>query len=176
MSGFDFDKTIYKKDSSVGFYLFLIRRHPYLLIHLVIFSFNYCLYLLKIKKKHETKEKMFSIVKYIKDIDMEIDIFWNNKHLERWYLDIQKQNDVVISASPLFLLKPFLNRNNINNVIATNIDKKTGKIIGVNCYGIEKVNMYKDKYPNKKLKVFYTDSKSDESMILVSDKVINIKK
>ncbi len=175
MNGFDFDKTIYKKDSSIEFYLFIIRRHPYLVFHLFIFSIYYVLYLLKIKKKKETKEKMFSIVKYIKNIDAEVDDFWCNKHLEKWYLNMHKENDLVISASPLFLLKRFLNTNGIKNIIATNIDKKTGKIIGENCYGMEKVNSFKKAYNKKKLNIFYTDSKSDECMELVSKKVVIIK-
>lgn len=175
MNGFDFDKTIYKKDSSIQFYLYLVYRHPYLVCHLIVFSVYYLLYVLKLKNKKETKEKMFSIVKYISDIDYEVNRFWHNKHLERWYLAMQKDNDIVISASPLFLLEDFTKRMGINNIIATNIDKKTGKIIDKNIYGIEKVNAYKKIYKNKKLDKFYTDSSSDLCMKEVCKEVLIVK-
>ena len=172
MNGYDFDKTIYKKDSSVEFYLFLIKRHLYLLYHLFYFAFCYALYKLRIKNKIFAKEAMFSITKHIRNIDSEVELFWKDKKLEDWYLKKQKKNDIIISASPEFLLLPFLKKNNITNLISTNVNKKTGKIIGNNCYGEEKPKMFRKKYADLMLDNFYTDSKSDLSMQAVSKKVI----
>ena len=68
MNGYDFDKTIYNKDSTVEFYLFLIRRRPHLIINAFSFGITFFQYKLGLKSKKCTKEKMFSIFKYFKNI------------------------------------------------------------------------------------------------------------
>lgn len=175
MNGYDFDNTIYNGDSSIEFYFFLIRRHPFLFYKLLSFIFSYLLYILHIKDKIYAKEQMFSIFKNIKDIDNEVKFFWNNKELTNWYLDIKEQDDIIISASPLFLIKPFLELNNIKNVIASDVDKNNGKFNGPNCYGEEKVKLFIKKYGKEKLKRFYTDSLSDLHMLDVSEDICIVK-
>lgn len=175
MNGYDFDKTIYKKDSSVEFYLFLLKRHPKLFYYFIYFVFNYFLYLIKVYNKIKAKEAMFKIVEKIEDIDNEVNEFWKNKKLEQWYLNQKQDSDIIISASPFFLLQPICKKNNINNLIASDIDKKTGKFKGPNCYGIEKLNQIK-KYPKfKKLNTFYSDSKSDTVMLEVFNEFFLVK-
>ena len=49
------------------------------------------------------------------------------------------ESKVVISASPEFLLKPICEKININYLIASRVDIKTGVLLGKNCYGKEKV-------------------------------------
>lgn len=170
MNGYDFDKTIYNGDSSIEFYIFLIKKKPYLIYKLLIFSIYYFLYLIKVIDKIAIKEKMFSIVSKFKNIDDEINLFWNNKKLCGWYLNQKKENDVIISASPSFLLKPFCLKNGITNLIASDVDKNTGKFIGKNCYGNEKLVQYKKIFGKKIINTFYSDSLSDKCMLTVSNK------
>lgn len=176
MNGYDFDKTIYSKDSSVEFYFFLLKKKPYLVFHLIYFSFNFCLYKLKLISKISAKEKMFSIMNYFLNIDELVEEFWQNKSLNEWYIKQNKKNDVIISASPEFLLSVICKKYNINNLIATIVDKKTGKFMSPNCYGEEKVKRFKKKYENIILNAFYTDSYSDMCMLEVSKKIIIVKK
>ena len=50
---------------------------------------SFFLYILGIKTKTEFKEKMYSFLRYVKDIDKTIDSFWNeNEHkVKKWYTD-----------------------------------------------------------------------------------------
>ena len=51
MTGYDFDKTIYKGDSSTDFFFFIILRRPYLLIFTLWFLIVLALYGMKILNK-----------------------------------------------------------------------------------------------------------------------------
>ena len=78
---------------------------------------------------------------------------------------MQKENtDVIISASPEFLLKPLEKLLNIEKVIASKVDINTGKLLSKNCYGKEKVKRFQKIYPNKVISSFYSDSLSDIPM------------
>ncbi|MGB4613660.1 MAG: haloacid dehalogenase-like hydrolase, partial [Erysipelotrichaceae bacterium] len=106
----------------------------------------------------------------IKDIDKELEIFVEeNLHkIEPWYLNQQKEDDLVISASPYFLVKAFLDKIDVKHLIASNVDKNTGKYTGLNCYGEEKVKRYREVYNNKEIEEFYSDSLSDTPMAKIS--------
>ena len=60
-------------------------------------------------------------------------------------------------------------------LIATNVNKKTGQIIGENCYGEEKVNRLK-KIGVEECNYFYSDSLSDEPVKNISKKAFIVKK
>lgn len=85
----------------------------------------------------------------------------------------QKNGDfcVLVSASPEFYLLPWAQSQGINAVIATKMqfinNKLTGKITGLNCYGIHKVELIeahfgKDCWANS---VAYSDSRVDLPML-----------
>ena len=64
-------------------------------------------YKLGIKSKEYFKEKYFSFLKGIKDVEPSIEKFWEQREDKiRYNLFKNKKNIVVISASPDFLLKP----------------------------------------------------------------------
>ena len=125
------------------------------------------LYLLKIKEKEYFKEKFFLFLKKVPDVDLYVKEFWREKqkNIKSWYLDQKQNSDIVISASPDFLLKPLVKKLNIAKIVATKVDKKTGKLISRNCYGDEKVIRFLKECKNKKIKNFYSDSLSDKPMM-----------
>ena len=58
MIGYDFDKTIYKKDSSTEFFFYMIFSRPYLLLFAPYFLVVFALYGMKIMAKyHNGTEK-----------------------------------------------------------------------------------------------------------------------
>ena len=61
------------------------------------------------------------------------------------------------------------------NLIATIVDKKTGKFLSYNCYGKEKVKRFKQEYKNTKIKEFYSDSLSDLPMMKIAKKAYLVK-
>ena len=88
------------------------------------------------------KEKLFSFLKKIKNVDEVVNNFWNKeiKNINIWYTNQKQVDDVIISASPKFLIENALKRINPKAfVIATNMNKENGKIVGENCKGEEKV-------------------------------------
>lgn len=163
---YDFDKTIYNGDSTQHFYFFLLKRNPQIMLYLPYQFFFFIFFALKLMPKTAFKEKFYSCFKLIKDIDKEVNAFWdkNEKGIKKWYIENQKENDIIISASPEFLLKPICQRINIKYLMASKVDKKTGKYDGENCYGEEKVIRLKEIFPEVQINEFYSDSFSDQPL------------
>ena len=128
MNVYDFDKTIYDGDSTLDFYIFSIKKNLLLLRYFPKQFSGIILYYLKVINKERYKEFFFSFLNGIKNIDDEIKKFWekNEKKIKNWYLNQKNEKDVVISASPEWLLKPITDKLEIN-LIATKVDKRTGK-------------------------------------------------
>ncbi len=174
----DFDKTIYDGDSSIDFYNFCLKKKIAILKHLpkqVLYIF---LYKIKKKNKTEMKEVLFSFLKDFNNIDEVIEEFWNKYYekIKKWYLIKNHSNDIIISASPEFLLKIPCDKLKVKDLIASKVDKKNGKFIGENCYGKEKVRRLKEKYPNIKISNAYSDSMSDYPLFEIASNSYIVKK
>ena len=83
--------------------------------------------------------------------------------IEFWYLEQMRQDDLIISASPEFLLKPVTERLGIR-LIATPMNPYTGKIMGKNCHDSEKKRRFLELYPTEEIENFYSDSLSDSPL------------
>lgn len=88
----------------------------------------------------------------------------------------KKENDIIISASPNFLISEACKRLGLKNYLATNMSLNTGIIHGKNCYGEEKVRRLRDYDSSLILDAFYSDSKSDFVMKEVSKEIFLVKK
>lgn len=166
INSYDFDGTIYDGDSSVDFYIYSIRKNKKVLLQVPIQLWGIILYLLRIIDKTRFKEYIFSYLKRIDNVDKNIEEFWKEKYkkIKKWYFKQKKKTDVIISASPEFLLKPLEKKLNVS-IIATKVDKKTGAFLSKNCHDYEKINRYEEKY-KKKIKAFYSDSiRADRAML-----------
>ena len=174
---YDFDKTIYNGDSSFNFYLYCLIRYPIIIFLLPKQFIAFILYKLKIKDKLYFKETFFLFLKYVPDIKETVEKFWikNIKKIKKWYIENKKKSDVIISASPEFLLKPLIKKLEIKDVIASVVDNN-GKFLSNNCYGKEKVIRFKEKYKNIKIDSFYSDSKSDLPMAKIVEKAFLVNK
>ena len=108
--------------------------------------------------------------KYIDNIEELVELFtWRHvKNIKGWYLQQQKEDDVVISASPEFLIQSFCRKLNIQSIMASKVDIHTGKYDGLNCHGEEKVRRFYERYPNGIIDEFYSDSRSDTPLAKIS--------
>ncbi|MDD3569487.1 MAG: haloacid dehalogenase-like hydrolase [Lachnospiraceae bacterium] len=178
MNVYDFDNTIYDGDSTVDFYLFSLEKNFLLIRFLPIQVMGIVMYKLKIINKRRMKEHFFYFLNGIKDIDNEVIAFWEFKKwkLKDWYIKQKKDNDVVISASPIFLLKPMCEKNKIKILIATDVDKKNGHFYSENCHGDEKVSRFRMLFEKNEIEEFYSDSKSDMPLAVIADKAFVIRK
>lgn len=175
MNIYDFDKTIYETDASIDFFLYLIRIKKWLIIYIPKICFYYLLYLLKIIKKEKLKEVFFDIIKYFNNVEKLVKDFWDGKNykLKDFYMKQKRKDDIIVSASPEFLIKPVSEKYGFK-LLATNYDIKARKIIGNNCYGKEKVRRLKKIGITKCFKAF-SDSKSDYPMLSIADKAYMVK-
>ncbi|MBQ2944753.1 MAG: haloacid dehalogenase-like hydrolase [Ruminococcus sp.] len=177
MNVYDFDKTIYKNDSTADFFLFCTKRHPVILKLIPsIGAWFLKHYVLKKCTKTQFKEKIFQFVKYI-DYEKDIADFWvkNKKKIKRFYLENQKEDDVIISASPLFVLEPICKELGIKHLLCSKVDIKTGKYDGINCHGTEKVRRYREVFGDTSVQEFYSDSRSDTPLAEISEKPFLVK-
>ena len=159
---YDFDGTIYVGDSTVDFYIFCIRRHPLSLLPLPMVAFYILGYKLHLCSKTRLKEVFYCFLRHVPQIDKELFSFWatHEKKLQPWYLLKRRDADIIVSASPEFLLAPICNKLH-THLIASRVDRLTGKTTGENCRGEEKVRRLFEQYPNIKIREFYSDSRSD---------------
>lgn len=150
MNAYDFDKTIYDGDSTADFYFFALKRHKKILTLLPSLFISFIkFYIFKIGTKTQFKEKMYRFLKYC-DANKDVADFWeqNSRKIKKFYPENQKADDVIISASPQFLLEPICKKLGINNLIASKVDCKSGKYDGINCHGREKVRRFYEFFSN----------------------------
>ena len=177
MNVYDFDGTIYDGDSTVDFFLFVLKRKPALIRYVPVQSWGFLRYGLKKIGKTELKESFFSFLPGI-DVQKLTEDFWDlNQHrIYKWYLDQQQPDDIVISASPEFLLKPICRRLGIAHLIASKVDPRSGKFTGENCRGKEKVRRLDAEYHVTCIDCFYTDSHSDEPLAQIANRAFLVDK
>lgn len=169
MNVYDFDGTIYDGDSTLDFYLFVLKNKPSLICCIPRQLYGYFLYKLNKINKTQFKERFFCFLNKI-DASSLLGEFWNKyeKRILPYYLAQQSEDDIVISASPEFLLEPICNRLGIKHLVASKVDVCTGKFYGENCRGEEKVRRFNELYPNAFIDAFYTDSMADLPLIKLS--------
>lgn len=171
MNTYDFDKTIFYPDSSACFVKYCIKHHFSAMLKTLpgtlIKSIKYAAGSIETK---ELKQQVFSFLKYIDDVDSLVNAFWdeNMQGIGQWYLKQKKDDDIIISASPYFLLAPVCGKLGVR-LIATPMNKKTGIIEGKNCHDHEKVRRFYELYPGEKTENFYSDSLSDSPMADIAD-------
>ncbi len=170
MNIYDFDDTIYKGDSCRDIIKYGLKKHPIItmksLLKTPVFYFNY--------KRNKisfdiVKQNMLSFIFKIDNSEDFINSFVDShlKKIKKWYLDNQKEDDVIATASYEIWIKVFASRLGIKNVIATKTDDK-GKIIGGNCKREQKVKRIKKEFPNSVYNQSYSDSKSDIPILELS--------
>ena len=176
MNVYDFDNTIYNGDSTADFYLFCLKRHK----GIVLFAPSLGLavlryYVFKRGTKTDMKQIMF---RFLTKIEPEKDIadFWRTHkgNIKRWYLSQKKSDDIIISASPEFLLRPICRELGITRLIASQVDVHTGEYSGINCHGEEKVRLFNERCGGT-IDNFYSDSHSDTPLAKISRRAFLVK-
>lgn len=173
---YDFDGTIYDGDSSIDFFLFSAKKRPIIFLLIPKIIYYKIKYSLKLINKDKFKECFFEFIKYTNNVDKDLDEFWNKniKKIKLFYLNQKQNNDIIISASPEFLIYPVSKKLHFK-LIATNVDKTNGQFKSKNCYGEEKINRLKS-IGIIACNEFYSDSMSDYPLKLIAKKAFLVKK
>lgn len=172
MNVYDFDQTIYHGDSTVDFYFYCLRHRP-----LMVYSWpgtivSFALYQAKILNKTQFKRQMYQFLRAVGNTDKLVENFWRShlKNIKSWYIEkTQREDDVIISASPEFLLKPVCEQLGIKYLMASRVDPHTGRYTGINCWGEEKVRRFYEKFGKVPIETFYSDSLSDTPLARLAD-------
>jgi phosphoserine phosphatase len=177
MNVFDFDGTIYHGDSSKDFFFYCLKHYPKTrgkIFPVLLYGAGFGL---RIVKKKTFKQKLFSIVQKIPDIDKAVLDFWeeHRKNIKKWYMEMKEGSDIIISASPEFLLAPICAELGVECMMATRVDKKTGLFDGENCHGKQKVTRFYEMYPNAEIDTFYSDMYCDTPLALISKQAFIVK-
>ena len=172
MNTYDFDQTIFFPDSSYCFVTYCLRHYPRAVLH--AFPGTAATGLLTLLKKADTrslKQQIFSFLPFLDDVDRVVEEFWEEHfdRIEPWYLAQKREDDLILSASPEFLLRPAAERLGVR-LIATRMDRHSGRILGKNCHDYEKVTRFYQEYPGCRTEAFYSDSLSDAPMARIADR------
>ena len=170
MNGYDFDNTILHGNSTRRFSFFCAARLPYLIIFVPVVLLAFILRGLHIIKKNTYLNMLEWFIALVPNVEKYVIKFWdkNMRHIKSWYLAQKRDDDIIISASPYFLVSEACKRLGVQ-CIATNLDTHA-RLQEPHVYGEEKVVKYKSVYGDKQLESFYSDSKSDTPMFKLAER------
>ena len=179
MNVFDFDNTIFVPDSSYCFFMFCLRHYTRATGRAIPNSLLQFVKYVKDGRRdaQKLKEALFSYLNRIDSVERVVEEFWEENfcRIEDWYLRQKREDDLIISASPEFLLKPAADRLGVS-LIATQMNPYTGKIQGKNCHDEEKVRRFLACYPADSVENFYSDSLSDTPVARLAEKAWLVQK
>jgi len=166
MNVYDFDNTILRGDSTARFFAYCLLRKPRMWLDIPGQAINGLLFALKIRKKQAFKQRMLHFLSLIGDVDAAVAEFWkiNMARVKPWYYEKRRPDDVVISASPEFLVRPACEKLGVACVMGSPVDGRTGIFSGPNCHGREKVRRFREVYPDAQIEAFFSDSYSDSPL------------
>ena len=186
IAAFDFDGTITRKDTLIEFLRFA-GGSARLCAVFALYSPLLVLMKLKFYSNQKAKEKIFAHYFNGMPIEQFDDLcrrFFEQKGQSLIYLDTKSQiakhkeqgdEVVIISASIENWVQRFADVLNADNLLATQIETKDGKLTGrfltANCYGKEKVNRLLSVYPerDKYYLIAYGDSQGDKELLQFAD-------
>ncbi|HIT85449.1 MAG TPA: HAD-IB family phosphatase [Candidatus Ornithomonoglobus intestinigallinarum] len=177
MNIYDFDKTIYNGDSTTDFYFYCLKKYPKILLTVPMTSFAFAMYIIGAWSKTKFKEIMYRFLLYVENPEHEAELFWaeHGGNIKEYYRKTRRPDDIVISASPEFLLKPIAERLGFGRLIASRVDPRTGKYDGENCHGEEKVRRLHAELPEVRCEEFYSDSFSDAPLARLAERAYIVK-
>lgn len=175
---YDFDGTIYDGDSSVDFFKYCLKHNKKIYKRFPKMILAFFRYKTKYINITECKEELFSFLNDVENIDKMVENFWkeNEKKVKKFYLEKDHSNDIIISASPEFLLNPICNKLKVKDLIASNVDKHNGKFYEPNNSKEVKVKNFYQKYPKAIIKEMYSDSDNDKPLLDLAEKSYFVKK
>lgn len=167
MNVYDFDKTIFHKDTTFEFYRWSLKRWPKMARHWPATAWAALKMALGLCDKTAFKQVLFRFLRDVPDVQTQLECFWdeNMPLIHRWYREAHRADDVVITASPVDFVRPACRRLGIDHVLGSPVDIKSGRYSGRNCDGAEKVRVFESAYPGAAVESFYSDSLHDTPMV-----------
>lgn len=187
IAAFDFDNTLTDRDSLIPF-LIRLKGFPYASLQFTLLTFSFIRFLLGSLSRQHTKEQVLE--RFIKDKSLsdlesfsreyafdQLDRYVKPDALQKmkWH-QAQGHRCILISASLEIYLKPWAERHGFETVLGSRLETTasgfpTGKLIGLNCWGEEKVRRLIEYAGPKENYVLYAygDSKGDQPLLDMAD-------
>lgn len=181
MNAYDFDETIYDGESSVQFIMMYLKNDPKILSFLpavakVMYKYNRG----QITFDDFTTKYGVQLKQYFNDNDVDlmglVKEFWDKheKNIKPFYRRLQREDDIIITASPEFMMREICDRLGIHNLVATHMDIKTGDIKRA-CFREGKIDCLREDFPDAVIDDFYTDSMNDSFLFPFAKRVFMVK-
>ena len=176
MNVYNFDRTIYDGNSTVDFYLFCLKKYPFIVKCIPKQLYAFVLYIFGLIDKPEMEDRFFCFLDIIPSIDDAVRVFWehNLKKIKEWYLKNHSDTDLIISSSPDFLIEYACSKLGVK-LISPDTDEKSGKPFEKKCFGNEKHSRFCEYCSNEKINSFYSDSISDKPLAEKAEKAFIVK-
>lgn len=181
MKVFDFDNTIYRGESSIDFSFYMIRHNRKILLYVPMIMFSLVKYKMCLVKKDELEAIINTFFEGVldgtEDAPEMIRRFWEGHahKLNKRILRLIEPGDVIISASPCFLIEGIREKLGTENIVGTEVDLAGKKITWLN-FGDNKVKRFRALFGNRTIDVFYTDSFNDRALMEISRKIFIVRK
>ncbi len=181
MNVYDFDDTIYAGDSNLDFFKDLFFKYPSLIKYvpaIIKIMRDYRKTNLRFEDLIENYGSVLTDFVAAKQPDPEkmAKEFWDKheKQIKPFYKEIQKEDDLIITASPKFQMEEICRRMGIKHCLASEFDLKTG-VFGRPCFREKKIEFFRESYPDGVIDDFYTDSLNDEFLFPYAKRVFFVK-
>lgn len=169
MNVFDFDGTLYDGDSTLDFWKYAFCKQPACIRSLPSQVLGFALHAVGAIDKDAFKARFYSFLRYVPEVKMLVEAFWDERQgrISETMLELSNEGDLVVSASPRFLVEPICDRLGLRSV-ASEVSPFTGALLGPNCSGWEKCRRIMDESFELPFENGYTDSMSDAPMMLMA--------
>ncbi|MCM1364626.1 MAG: haloacid dehalogenase-like hydrolase [Faecalibacterium sp.] len=181
MNAYDFDETIYDGESSLEFIFSYLKTDPKIITFLpTVIKIMYLYKKEKITFDDFTNKYAHTLKKYFAENDVDVSglvtKFWDKheKKIKPFYKDIQRDDDVIITASPEFMMREICNRIGVKHLLATDLDLKEG-VVRKACFREGKIACFKEAFPEGEIDDFYTDSMNDQFLFPLAKRVFLVK-
>lgn len=171
MNVYDFDNTLYDGESCFDFFVYYLKKSPRLILYLprlFIAFFKYKRGLVTVEQAlQKYAPQVEAFFRSIDDVNGDCVDFWDRhmRKIKPFYKSLQRDDDLIITASPDFSMAEICGRLGIKSFIASEVDLETGKIVRLNLRSA-KIVSFREKYPDAEIDCFYTDSpKNDKPLI-----------
>ena len=182
MNVYDFDETIYDGESSVEFILSYLREDPKVVrfipsIVRIMFLYERG----KITFDDFSQKYAPSLCRYFAANNVAVEHlvsgFWD-RHMHKikpFYLAQKQPGDVILTASPTFMMREVCDRLGVKNLVATEFDLETGEVKSA-CFRENKIRCFFDAFPDGEIDAFYTDSINDSFLFPLAKEAYMVKK
>ena len=115
MNVYDFDETVFTGDSEDHFFAYLEKKPGFRLVNWKYKCYNF-LVNSKLMTKTKARQHQYAFLKRMENLEQTLEDYWDTqiKFMKPWYLKAKRDDDIIASATPEFLMVPIMKRLRLN--------------------------------------------------------------